>query len=240
MTVDLFIPCFIDQMFPNIGWNVVKLLESQNINIQYNPKQTCCGQPTFNSGFWKQSKKAAIKFFKDFPNDRPIVVPSASCAGYVKNHYTKLFEDSPEYKEDCERISRNIFELSDFLVNKLGVTDFNASFPHKITYHDACSALREYGLKDEPRKLLSNVKGLELIEMEDSNVCCGFGGTFMVKFVPVSTAMAEQKVQNAINTGAEYIVSTEASCLLNIQSYINENKSPIKTIHLAEILAQNL
>ncbi|TLX70209.1 (Fe-S)-binding protein [Labilibacter sediminis] len=240
MTVDLFIPCFIDQMFPNIGWSVVKILESQNVEVNYNPKQTCCGQPTFNSGFWKHSKKSAIKFIKDFPNDRPIVVPSASCAGYVKNHYTKLFEDDPEYLDDCERLKRNVIELTDFLVNHLKVTDFNASFPHKVTYHDACSALREYGLKDEPRKLIANVKGLELTEMEDRHTCCGFGGTFMVKFVPISTAMVEQKVKNALNTGAEYIVSTEASCLLNIQSYINEQKLTIKTIHLADILARNL
>lgn len=240
MTVDLFIPCFIDQMFPNIGWSVVKILESQNIEVNYNPKQTCCGQPAFNSGFWKHSKKAAIKFIKDFPNDRPIVVPSASCAGYVKNHYTKLFEDDTKYLEDCERLNRNIIELTDFLVNHLKITNFNASFPHKVTYHDACSALREYGLKDEPRKLIAEVKNIELIEMVDRHTCCGFGGTFMVKFVPISTAMVEQKVKNALNTGAKYIVSTEASCLMNIQSYINKQELPIKTIHLADILASNL
>ncbi|MGQ1783757.1 (Fe-S)-binding protein [Saccharicrinis sp. GN24d3] len=240
MIVDLFIPCFIDQMFPNIGWSVVKILESKNVEVSYNPKQTCCGQPTFNSGYWKQSKKAAIKFFKDFPNDRPIVVPSASCAGYVKNHYTKLFEDDAQYLPECERLNRNVIEFTDFLVNHLKINDLNASFPHKVTYHDACSALREYGLSDEPRQLLANVNGLELIEMEDRHTCCGFGGTFMVKFVSISTAMAEQKVQNALNTGARYIVSTEASCLMNIQSYINKQKLPIKTIHLAEILAGGL
>ncbi len=240
MTVDLFIPCFIDQMFPSTGWSVVKILESQNIEVNYNPKQTCCGQPTFNSGFWKKSKQTAIKFIKDFPNNRPIIVPSASCAGYIKNHYTEVLKDEPEYLADCERLKENVIELSDFLVNHLKVTDFGATFPHKITYHDACSALREYGLKDEPRTLINNVKDLELIEMEDNHTCCGFGGTFMVKFVPISTAMVEQKVQNAINTGAEYIVSTEASCLLNIQSYINKQKLDIQTMHLADILATNL
>ncbi|WP_282037896.1 (Fe-S)-binding protein [Saccharicrinis aurantiacus] len=240
MTVDLFIPCFIDQMFPNTGWSVVKILESQNIEVNYNPKQTCCGQPMFNSGFWKNSKKTAIKFIKDFPEDRPIIVPSASCAGYIKNHYTEVLKDEPDYLEDCERLKRNVIELSDYLVNHLKVTDFKANFPHKVTYHDACSALREYGLTDEPRTLINNVEGIELSEMEDTHTCCGFGGTFMVKMVPISTAMVEQKVQHAMATGAEYIVSTEASCLLNIQSYINEQKLNIKTIHLADILAQNL
>ena len=225
-------------MFPNIGWSVVNILESQNVEVNYNPKQTCCGQPTFNSGYWKHSKKAAIKFFEDFPNDRPIIVPSASCAGYVKNHYTKLFEENENtYLSECERIKKNTIELTDFLVNHLKITNFNASFPHKVTYHDACSALREYGLKNEPRQLLGEVANLELLEMEDRHTCCGFGGTFMVKFVAISTAMVEQKVQHALDTGAEYIVSTEASCLMNIQSYINAQNLPIKTIHLAEILS---
>jgi L-lactate dehydrogenase complex protein LldE len=237
MTVDLFVPCFIDQLYPNIGWSVVKLLEKSNVKVEYNPEQTCCGQPTFNSGHWNQSKKMAIKFIKDFPNHRPIIVPSASCAGYVKNHYRKLFEGDEAMLMECERLNNQIIELTDFMVNHLKTTDTGASFPHKITYHDACSALREYGLKDEPRQLLSKVKGLELIEMKENTTCCGFGGTFMVKFVPISTAMVQQKVEYALETGAQYIVSTEASCLLNIQSYIDKQKLPLKTIHIADILA---
>ena len=163
MTVDLFIPCFIDQLYPQTGWNVVKILEKAGVTVQYNPQQTCCGQPTFNSGFWKESKKMAEKFINDFPHDRPIVVPSASCGGYVKNHYAKLFEGDTAMLAECERLNRNIIELSDFLVNQIKKVDFGASFPHKITYHDSCSSLREYKLKDEPRRLLANVKGLELV-----------------------------------------------------------------------------
>jgi len=237
MTVDLFVPCFIDQLYPNIGWSVVKLLEKYEVKVEYNPKQTCCGQPTFNSGHWNQSRKMAVKFIKDFPNHRPIIVPSASCAGYVKNHYRKLFEGDNLMLQECDRLDNQIIELTDFLVNHLKITNTGASFPYKITYHDACSALREYGLKDEPRQLLSNVNGLELLEMKENTTCCGFGGTFMVKFVPISTAMVQQKVENALETGAQYIVSTEASCLINIQSYIDKQKLPIKTIHIADILA---
>ncbi len=240
MTVDIFIPCFIDQMFPQVGWDIIKILNFLGIKYNYNPNQTCCGQPSFNSGFRSHSKTAAIKFLNDFNSDRLIIVPSASCAGYIKNHYLDLFDESSEYYEMCKKINNRIVELTDFLINHIKVDDFGSCFNHKITYHDACSALREYGLKDEPRKLLHKVKGLNLIEMENNKVCCGFGGTFMVKFVPISTAMVQQKVEAAIATGAEYIVSTEASCLLNIQSYINENKLPIKTIHIAEILAGNL
>jgi L-lactate dehydrogenase complex protein LldE len=235
MIVDLFVPCFIDQLFPNTAWNTIKLLEKAGCEINYNPKQTCCGQPLFNSGDIKHSKKLAQKFVHDFPNNRPIITPSASCAGYIRNHYSQLLEG-----EDAQRLKQNTFELTDFLINQLKVENFGASFPHKITYHDACSALREYGLKDEPRRLLNHVKDLELIEMPKRDECCGFGGTFMVKYAPISTAMTEQKVQNALSTGAEYIVSTEASCLMNIQSYINEQKLNIKTIHIADILASKL
>ncbi|HKK63449.1 MAG TPA: (Fe-S)-binding protein, partial [Bacteroidales bacterium] len=159
MQVDLFIPCFIDQLFPKTGWNVVKVLEKEGIEVNYNPQQTCCGQPTFNSGYWDSSRKIAQKFLKDFPNDRPIVVPSASCAGYIKNHYPQLFKDQPGLKEDVDRVCRNVIEFTDFLVNHLKIENFGACFPHKITYHDGCAALREYGLKDEPRKLLQNVAG---------------------------------------------------------------------------------
>jgi L-lactate dehydrogenase complex protein LldE len=237
MIADLFIPCFIDQLYPNTGWNVVKILQKAGVEANYNPQQTCCGQPTFNSGYWKSSRKVAEKFLKDFPHDRPIVVPSASCAGYVRNHYTELFKDDPDKKEEVERVSRNVVEFTDFLVNHMKIDNLNASFPHKVTYHDACSALREYGLKNEPRRLLANVEGLDLRELPENTTCCGFGGTFMIKYVPVSTAMVEQKVENALSTGAEYIVSTEASCLLNIESYIKKNELPIKTMHIADILA---
>ncbi|MBP8849162.1 MAG: (Fe-S)-binding protein [Breznakibacter sp.] len=237
MKVDLFIPCFIDQLYPKTAWNVVKILESLDLSVNYNPEQTCCGQPSFNSGYWKDARKLAEKFIKDFPNDNPIVSPSASCAGYIKNSYSKLFEDDLKMLNECERLTNNVFELTDFLVNKLGKSNFGASFPHKVTYHDSCSALRDYKIKEEPRKLLDNVKGLELIEMADTDVCCGFGGTFMVKYVPISTAMVSQKVENALKTGAEYIVSADASCLLNYQSYIDKQNLPIKTIHLADVIS---
>jgi L-lactate dehydrogenase complex protein LldE len=237
MEIDLFIPCFIDQLFPETAWSVVKILEKAGMNIRYNPDQTCCGQPAYNSGDLKNTKKLARKFISDHPGDKPIVVPSASCAGFVRKHYVSLFKDEPDMQRKAQKISGNIYELTDFLVNKTGFTNFGAEFTHKVTYHDACSALREYGIKKEPRKLLAGVKGLELVEMEENETCCGFGGTFMVKFVPISTAMVEQKVLNAVNTGAEYIVSTEASCLINISSYIKRQKLSIKTIHIADILS---
>lgn len=236
MTIDIFIPCFIDQFYPETGFNMIRILKKLGHEVHYNPNQTCCGQMSFNSGFWEEAKAIGEKFIKDFPNNRPVVGPTASCTGYVKNYYPELFHNTSlhiEYKQ----LQKNIFEFTDFVVNELGVTDIGASFPHTVTYHDSCAALREYGLKDEARQLLAKVKGLQLIEMEEREVCCGFGGTFAVKNEPISAAMAEQKVENALKTGAEYIVSTDSSCLMHQQGYISKNKLPIKTMHVIDVLA---
>ncbi|MCK4664526.1 MAG: (Fe-S)-binding protein [Bacteroidales bacterium] len=239
MIVDLFIPCFIDQVYPQTGFNVIKILEKIGVTVNYNPKQTCCGQPSFNAGYWKETKSLAKKFIKDFPNDRPIISPSASCTAFIKNNYKELFKDS-KLIDECIRIEKSIYEFTDFLVNYMNIVNIDAVFNAKVTYHSSCASLREYGLKNEPILLLNNVKGLELIEMEDSDVCCGFGGTFSVKNEAISTAMAEQKIQNAIKTGAEYIVSTDSSCLLHQEGYIVKHNIPIKIIHIADILASQV
>ncbi len=154
----------------------------------------------------------------------------------VKHYYPDLFHNTSLHNE-YKTVQKNIFEFTDFLVNILKVEDVDATFNHKITIHDSCAAIREYGLTDEPRRLLKNVKGMEIVEMQESENCCGFGGTFSVKHEPISTAMAEQKVERALETGAEYITSTEASCLMHLEGYIKKHKLPIKTIHIADILA---
>jgi len=236
MEVELFIPCFIDQLYPDTGFNLVKILEKLDIEVHYNTKQTCCGQMAFNSGYWDEAQELGEKFIKDFNTGRMIVGPSASCISMVKNHYPKFFHNSSlhnVYKE----VQSNIIEISDFLVNHLHVTNLGAKFPHKVTVHDSCSAKREYGLTHEVRTLLANVKDIEIVEMKESDTCCGFGGTFSVKHESISSSMAERKVKNAMDTGAEFIVSTESSCLLHIEAYIKEHKLPIKTIHIVDILA---
>jgi L-lactate dehydrogenase complex protein LldE len=236
MLVDIFIPCFIDQVFPATGMNMVKILETLGVDVHYNGNQTCCGQMAFNSGFWDEAKEMGKKFLQDFPNDRPVISPSASCSGMVKNYYSWLFHNTAQHYE-YKQLKKNMLEFTDFLVNHLKVEDVGATFEHVVTYHDSCAALREYGIKEEPRKLLSKVKGLELREMKDTEVCCGFGGTFSVKFEPISTAMAEQKVKRALETGAEYIVTTDASCMMHQQGYIDKHKLPLKTIHIIDVLA---
>ena len=237
MDIQLFIPCYIDQLYPETGFNTIKVLEKAGYKVHYNPEQTCCGQPAFNSGYWKEAGKLAEKFLVDFNADMPVVAPSGSCTSFVIHHYHKLLTEQPDLLAKHAQMKSSVFELTDFLVNVLKVEKLGAKFPHKVTFHDSCSALREYGIKDEPRLLLSHVEGLELIEMEESDTCCGFGGTFAVKNSAISVAMAEKKVQNAIATGAEYIVSTEASCLMNINGYCAKNKLSVKGIHLADILA---
>lgn len=236
MEVDIFIPCFIDQVYPETGMNMVKVLEKLGVTVYYNDQQTCCGQMSFNSGFWDDAKAVGAKFIKNFNTGRYVVGPSASCVAYVRNYYDRLFYNTAFHIE-YRNLQKKIFEFTDFLVNVLQVEDVGATFNSVVTYHDSCAALREYKLRDEPRKLLSKVKGLTLVEMENTDECCGFGGTFAVKHEPISTAMAEQKVYYALKTGAEYIVSTDSSCLMHQEGYIKAHDKPIKVIHIADVLA---
>ena len=236
MNVQLFIPCFIDQLYPTVAFNMVKVLERAGCTVQYNTNQTCCGQPAFNAGFRGESKEVCKKFIKDFSGSDYIVAPSASCVGFVRNYYPQLFSNSA-LQNEVKQLGERVFELSEFLIKVLGVDDLGASFPAKATYHDSCAGLRECGIKQEPRQLLSKVKGLELVEMNDVETCCGFGGTFAVKFEPISTAMADQKITNAQATGAEYIISTDMSCLMHIGGCISYKGSPLKVLHLADVLA---
>jgi L-lactate dehydrogenase complex protein LldE len=239
LRVQLFIPCFVDQLFPETAFNVVKILEFAGCEVHYNTNQTCCGQPAFNAGFQEEAKIVCNKFLEDFNSGDYIVTPSASCAGFIKNYSNKLVlaSDLPNANQS---VNLKLFELSDFLVNILKFTDFKSSLPAKATYHDSCAALRECKIKEEPRILLNKVDGLELLEMIDVETCCGFGGTFAVKFEAISAAMASQKVNNALAVGAEYIISTDVSCLMHLKAYAEKQNLPIKTLHLADVLAKDL
>ncbi|RDV12015.1 (Fe-S)-binding protein [Pontibacter diazotrophicus] len=239
MIIDIFIPCFVDQLFPETGMNMVKVLEKVGCEVNYNQNQTCCGQPAFNAGFFDEAREVANKFLDDFSSETShyIVAPSASCVGMVRNAYQDIFVKSSKLVK-YRAMQKKVYELTEFLTDVLGVTGIpGAALQGRFTYHDSCSALRECGIKEGPRALLSKVQGLELVEMEDNETCCGFGGTFAVKFEAISTAMAEQKVENAIATGADYIVSTDSSCLMHLEAYIQRQNKPIKTMHIADVLA---
>lgn len=236
MKVQLFIPCFVDQVYPQTAFNMIKVLQKAGCEVAYNTNQTCCGQPAFNAGFWDEAKSVCSKFLKDFDTADYIVAPSASCVGFIKNYYSKLF-DNPAVLSQVENTGKQIFEFSEFLTGILKIENVGASLNVIATYHDSCAALRECKIKEGPRKLLSNVKGLELIEMNDVETCCGFGGTFAVKFDGISIGMADQKLTNALATNASLIISTDLSCLMHLDGYIKGKNLPLKTMHIADVLA---
>lgn len=236
MKVQLFIPCFVDQLYPETAFNMVKVLEKACCDVAYNPNQTCCGQPAFNAGFQDEAKSVATKFIKDFDTTDYVVAPSASCVGFVRNYYLGLFDNSSQHNQ-VKDLSGRIFEFTEFLTEVLKIENFGAELKIKATYHDSCAALRECKIKEGPRKLLEKVKGLEIIEMADTETCCGFGGTFAVKFDAISAAMADQKINHALATGASHIISTDLSCLMHLQGIISKNSIPLSTMHIADVLA---
>lgn len=236
MNVQIFVPCFIDQLYPDVAFNMVKVLKKAGCTVHYNTEQTCCGQPAFNAGFHGEAKEVCTKFLQDFEGADYIIAPSASCVGFVKNYYKQVFENSA-HKTQAAKTAERIFEFSDFLVNVLKETNFGAVLNEKATYHDSCAALRECKIKNEPRLLLNNVEGLELVEMNDVETCCGFGGTFAVKFEPISIAMGNQKINNASDTGATLLISTDMSCLMHIDGCAKHEGKQMRMMHLADVLA---
>lgn len=236
MTIDLFVPCNIDQFHPETAMNTVKVLEKAGVEVNYNPDQTCCGRFAYNAGCPEEAKKLGDKFLSEFRGDRPVVCPSAACVAFIRKRYPELFFNTGNHL-NVKRIEKNVFEFTEFLVNVLHCDDFGAEFPHKVTFHDSCSAQRGLGIGKEARQLLSKVKGLELLEMKQTDMCCGGELTFALNHENVSLGMASHKVRNAMNTGAEYIVSTDMSCLMHQQSYIDANGLPIQVVHIADVLA---
>lgn len=234
--VELFIPCFVDQLYPQSAFNLIKVLERLGVTVRYNAEQTCCGQPAFNAGFWDDAKQVGEKFLEDFNGQKPVVIMSSSCTGMVRNYYYDLFQNSAQHNK-WKTLRKNTWEAGEYIYKFTPWTNLQARFPHKVTYHDSCSALRECHLKKEPREILARVEGLELVEMENVETCCGFGGTFAVKFEPIAVGMTEQKVQNALATGAEYLVSSDWSCMMEIDSYVKKHNLNLKVIHLADVLA---
>jgi len=230
MRVALFIPCFVDRFYPEVGKAMVAVLRRLGVEVCFPPEQTCCGQPAFNTGYWDEARTLAKRYCDIFDGYEAVVSPSGSCTAMVRNFY-------PELLGEVRHASANTFEFSEFLVKNLGVTDVGAKFPAKVTYHDSCHTLRELRLKEEPRKLLRAVQGLELVEMTEAETCCGFGGTFSVKFPTISTAMDDVKCQSIVATGAQYVVSVDSSCLMQIGGWLRRRNLPVQTKHLAEVLA---
>jgi L-lactate dehydrogenase complex protein LldE len=238
LKINLLIPCFVDQLFPSVGISVVRILEKLGHTVDFKESVVCCGQPAFNAGYWKEARGIAGRVLKSLAGSDPVVVPSGSCAAMVKNFYPELFRETPEAAAAVQ-LSQRVFEFSSFLVDQLRVTELGSRFPARVTFHDGCHGLRELQVKRQPRQLLERVQGLTLLEMEDQTSCCGFGGTFAVKFPMISTAMGETKSASAVETGAEYLVSNDSSCLMHLQGLLSRQNQKLKTIHLAEVLASS-
>jgi L-lactate dehydrogenase complex protein LldE len=236
--VALFVTCLVDQLYPNIGTSVVKVLRRVGCEVLFDDRQTCCGQPAYNTGYRKEARKFAERFIEIFEDSdaEAIVSPSGSCVSMVK-HFHELFPDSPEWRSRADAIADETHEFTSFLVNVLKIDDVGASFSGRVTWHDACHGLRELGLKDEPRKLLKNVRNAHYVELKDSEACCGFGGTFSVKYPEISVAIADKKVQNIQESGVDAVVACDASCLMQIGGRLSRLGSGVRTLHIAEILA---
>jgi L-lactate dehydrogenase complex protein LldE len=239
MKVTLFVPCFMNTMYPRAAMSIVTVLERLGHSVDYHEDLFCCGQPAFNAGYWDEARQIAGPVVRKLSADGAdaIVIGSGSCGAMLKVFYRDLFADTP-LAAQAIAIGDRTWEFSDFLVTKLGVTDVGARFSAKVTFHDGCHGLRELKVKQQPRRLLEHVQGLELVEMPDSETCCGFGGTFSAKFPAISTAMGEVKCAAAAQTEAQYIISNDSSCLMQIQGLLDRQKKPIRTLHLAEVLAR--
>jgi L-lactate dehydrogenase complex protein LldE len=238
MKVSLFVSCLVDQMWPRVGEACVTVLRRAGCEVDFDDRQTCCGQPAFNTGYRDEARKVARNFIEVYEEhaDGPIVLPSGSCTAMV-HHMAELFEDDEPWRERASALAERTHELGSFLVNVLGVDDLGARFEGRLTWHDACHGLRDLGIRDEPRRLLANVRGAELIEAKGSDSCCGFGGTFSVKYPEVSVAMLDWKLQHLELADVDVIVSSDVSCLMQIGGRLERRKSGVKTMHLAEVLA---
>ncbi|MGQ3480258.1 (Fe-S)-binding protein [Paenibacillus sp. TY11] len=239
MKVSLFITCLSDAIYPRVGEAMARLLARYGVQLDFPKVQTCCGQPSYNSGYWDETRVAAKTILKAFNDSDFVVSPSGSCT-YMIHHYPELFKDEPEWLDSARRLEQKTYEFTQFMVQVLGVTDVGASFPHTVTYHPSCHGTRLLGVKEEPMKLLGSVKGLQLVPLPFAEDCCGFGGTFAVKMPDISGAMVTEKVDHIRETEAEVLVGLDMACLMNIAGNLRYRQEPVRVMHLAELLYEGV
>ena len=238
MRVGLFVTCLVDLMRPSIGFAALRLLEAAGCEVVVPPAQTCCGQPGYNSGDQEAAKALALKVLQEFDGCDYVVLPSGSCASMIRVHYPALFKDDPAVIESIKRLSARTYELADFLVNVVKLQNIPGNYSGSLTYHDSCSGLRELGVQAQPRALLAKMPGVKLTEMRESTTCCGFGGTFSVKFGDISARMADNKCEHIAQTGAGAIVAGDLGCLMNIEGRLRRRGDlDTRVLHIAEVLA---
>ncbi|MEQ8284250.1 (Fe-S)-binding protein [Thalassospira sp.] len=235
--VGLFITCLVDMFRPTVGFSAVKLLEEAGCDVDVPMDQTCCGQPAFNSGDNASARKVARPLIDMFADYDYVVAPSGSCAGMIKKHFPELFADDPAMADKVQALSDKTWELVSFLTDVMKVDAVPARFEGKVTYHDSCSGLRELGVKEQPRKLLNSIKGLEISELTEPETCCGFGGTFCVKYPEISGKMVGDKTRDITQTGAKTLLAGDLGCLMNMAGKLAREGSNVEVRHVAEVLA---
>jgi L-lactate dehydrogenase complex protein LldE len=238
-TVQLFVTCIIDTLYPETGEAVVRVLEKAGVNVSFPPGQTCCGQPAFNAGLRQQARRLAIqtiRAFEGYPG--PIVIPSGSCASMIRHYYGELFEDDPKWLPRALALAERTYEFSEFLVDVLGVTDLGARFDGRLTYHSSCHLLRGLGVDRQPRALLAKVQNAELVELPDTGDCCGFGGVFSVEHPEISSAMLDRKIANLETSGASIVVACDAGCITNINGGLHRLHKSLRAVHIADLLGK--
>jgi L-lactate dehydrogenase complex protein LldE len=241
--VSLFITCLNDQVFPQVGAAMVTTLRRLGVEVTFNKSQTCCGQPAFNSGYRKEARALAQHFLDVFDSETAdfIVAPSGSCTAMVRNFYSELFhaDEDDKQRRALENIRPRLREFSEFIVNELRIEDVGAVYKGRVTYHDACHLLRELKIHDEPRRLIRAVSGIDFVEMDAPDTCCGFGGTFSVKYGEISNAILSEKLDRITRSGADCVVANDSSCLMQIAGGLSRSGSKVRTMHLAELLAHS-
>jgi len=238
MRVSLFVTCLVDQLWSDVGACTVEVLRRAGCEVEFDERQTCCGQPAFNTGYCTEARQLAERFIKIYEESRTetIVSPSGSCTAMV-HHFPELFADNKEWRERARVVAARTFELSSFLLRVLGVEDVGARFAGRVTWHDACHGLRDLHVHSEPRRLLRNVRDAEFVELENADACCGFGRTFSVKYPEISVAILDQKIEAIERAGVSAVVAGDASCLMQIGGRLSHTGSQVRVMHLAELLA---
>jgi L-lactate dehydrogenase complex protein LldE len=237
MRIGLLVTCLADLFRPQVAFSTLRLLKNRGCRVEAPPAQTCCGQPAYNNGDRKSARAIAQRVIEAFEGYEHVVAPSGSCAGMLHRHYPVLFRGIPQWEGRARALADRTYELTAFLTGVLEVEQVESRFPHRVTYHDSCSSLREMGVREQPRRLLSSVDGLELVEMAERDSCCGFGGTFCVKFPEISQRMVDDKIAAIEATGATHVLAGDLGCLLNIAGRLSRRGSPIQALHVAEVLA---
>ena len=232
-------PCLVDAFAPEVAEAAVAVIRRLGIAVAYPDGQTCCGQPAFNAGYRAAAQVAARRFIEVFEPYGPIVCPSGSCVAMVRHHYTPLFEKNPKWRARARNVALRTYEFTEYLVDVLGVDAVGAAFAGRLTYHDSCHLLNALGIAGQPRRLIENVAGADFVEMPDSDHCCGFGGSFSVKYPDISAALLEDKVKNIVGSGAEVVVGGDMGCLLNIEGMLHRKRIPVRVMHIAQLLAGN-